>query len=517
MSRIIGIDLGAHRIKIAEFDIGLRSTTLRRVSTIDVLGNAYKPLREAVSHLGEFQNDLPLEQHFVVGVPGDLLLHRWLSIPFSDARKIQAVISQELQDDLPWPFEEALWGYSTSRNLPGKVTAAIARRDEIAAMLEALKLKGCDPRLVVPAPLSYGGILRRVAPTGYVALIDLGHLRTNIAIALNGDVVWARTSSFAGHHLSEALKKTFQCSYERAETIKINYGNLPVDAREVESSTEEQRVVGAALAKVVPKLSRDISQSFEWFSSQTQHPVERVVLCGGTSLLRNLDRYLAAELNVPVSRLSFEGQADWEDAGLSREGELLGALAMGVALEQGRRSALNLRQGEFSYRTDASFLRNKAAMLVAALILVVAFMGINAYAALYGLQKENKALHRELERASAQVLGTINTNPSQVSRLVKQGAQSGIAKVPEKTALDIFNLLSESVPARAEAKLDVQRLEIGLGKIYLKGESDSRSTVGNVVKALEKVDCFSEVSSGKISDVGDGKKQFDITIKAACF
>ena len=85
------------------------------------------------------------------------------------------------------------------------------------------------------------------------------------------------------------------------------------------------------------------------------------------------------------------------------------------------------------------------------------------------------------------------------------------------TAFDVLDSLSRTIPGGDTVKLDISRLDIKPGKTYIKGTADSRSSVGDIVKALEKHECFSKVGTGKISDVSDGKKQFSLTIDTECF
>ena len=104
-----------------------------------------------------------------------------------------------------------------------------------------------------------------------------------------------------------------------------------------------------------------------------------------------------------------------------------------------------------------------------------------------------------------------------ISRTVKRGCQARSFAIPRHTAFDVLDIVSRKVPEPGKVKLDITRLDIKPGKTYLKGTADSRSAVGDIVKTLEEHECFSKVTSGKISDVSEGKKQFSLTITTECF
>lgn len=512
--RVLGIDLGAHSVKVAELDVGFRSVKVLGLQTYPVPWQPGELLSRSLAALPE-QLAVNAQDIISVGVPGDRVLLRMLDIPFTDPRKVQAVVGTELADDMPWEFEDVVYDQAITRR-PGKVLVAASRSEQIAELLEELGRRGVVPRQLAVAPLAYGGIARRLFPEESVLVLDIGHARTNVCLVEEGRPLIGRTISRAGVQITEALRSTFQLGYAEAEQFKHTRALVVPDTSGLDAASA--RIADVTSAALAPLL-REIRRSITIARGRAGGAPQRVLLTGGTSLLSGLDRYLEAELELPTSRLTLaqESEGALVGGGLGEESQAIGSLAITLGLESGHREALDFRQGEFAFKTDKSVFREKLFALATAAVLLLVFGAVSAYTTMSGLRREERLLDKQLRQATRRVLGKPISDPWQVSRTLKRGAMSKNAGIPKMTAVDILDLISRHVPPREEVKLDVNRVDVKATKTYVKGTADSLSAVGKIVKALEKVSCFKEVSSGKISEVSGGKKQFTLTINTKCF
>lgn len=510
--RVIGIDLGAHSVKIAELEIGFRSVVVSQVRTYEVVDRIGKPL---VGSIRALAGRAIAEETDIVcaAMPGDRVLLRMLDIPFADPRKVAPVIANELADDLPWEVEDLIYDHVAAK--PGeKVLVAASHRDEIREMLELLGESGIEPRQLEVAPLSYAGVVRRLYPEEHVAVLDIGHMRTNVCLIGEGRARLARAISRGGHQITDGLRRTFQLGYAEAEQFKHMQALVVDDPEQLDA---RQRRIATATAEAIAPLVREVKRTLSICAEVGGQPPQRVLLCGGTSLLAGIDSYLAVELGLPVERLTLGGDEALRDAGLDEEGEAISTAALSLALDYGRRERLDFRRGEFAFKTDTSLFREKARALGVALVAILLFAGVSAYASLYAEEKQHVALERELSRATRRVFGKPITNPHKVSKKVKKGLTGKKSGISTMSAVDVLDIISKKVPARDDVKLDITRMDIKPGKTYLRGTADSRSAVGKIARALEGHSCFSEVSTGRISDVQGDKKQFSLTIKTKCF
>ncbi|MCC6750802.1 MAG: pilus assembly protein PilM [Deltaproteobacteria bacterium] len=511
--RVLGIDLGAHAVKVAELEVGFRTATLAHLGTVDVVPDVGDVTGRSLEALGKLP--APGEGDGVAfGIPGERVLLRLLNVPATDAKKLQALIGNELADDIPWELEEVTYDHQILGEPAGKALVVATRSQDLREVLERLAALRIEPRNLLVSPLAYAHLVRRVRPIGTVVVLDLGHLRTNLCVVHDGRALAGRTISRAGHQLTEALRQGLQVGYDEAERIKEAHGVVSSQPDELPA---HERPVAEMLGRALAPLVREIKQSLWVYGAQLKCRPEALFVCGGTSLLRGLDGYLAAETGLPVERLSAASDPELPETGLTAEGEAVGTLAVSLALGFGRRGELDFRQGEFAFKKTSSIFRDKLWQFVAAGVTVLLFAALGSYASLYALRKEEAALQLRLRRATREVFGEVMTNPKKVSRALRSGAKASGGAIPSKSAMDVFELISNNVPSAKAVKLDVTRLDIKPGKAYLTGTADSRSAIGEVVKALKDVKCFSDVATGTISEVGGEKKQFSLTITTSCF
>jgi type IV pilus assembly protein PilM len=74
----------------------------------------------------------------------------------------------------------------------------------------------------------------------------------------------------------------------------------PSPAGLVDEEYLERQVVDA-ITPILGDLVTELRRSLDYFRSNSGHSVERLILCGGTARLKNLDRFLSEHLGIPVS------------------------------------------------------------------------------------------------------------------------------------------------------------------------------------------------------------------------
>ena len=90
--------------------------------------------------------------------------------------------------------------------------------------------------------------------------------------------------------MTNMLMSKFQVPYK--QTLDIKRGKFS-------SSIKEEEVI-EVIARAYKKVLEEVQKSFEYFSTLSDHKIERVLLCGGGSMIRGLDGFFADYLKVPV-------------------------------------------------------------------------------------------------------------------------------------------------------------------------------------------------------------------------
>lgn len=77
-------------------------------------------------------------------------------------------------------------------------------------------------------------------------------------------------------------------------------GTSPVDISDSELASYTEEQIYDAIGPMLHDLIVEIRRSLEYYTSRFQSQPDKIILCGGTSKLRNLDKLLESELGIPV-------------------------------------------------------------------------------------------------------------------------------------------------------------------------------------------------------------------------
>lgn len=202
--------------------------------------------------------------------------------------------------------------------VPSGVTAVEERAVKEAALAAGAK----DPIIMEePMAAAIGAGLPVSEPTGNM-IVDIGGGTTEVAVLSMGGIVTAGSIRVAGDEMDEAIiayiKKTYNLSigYQTAENIKKEIGAayLPtkgsgytVKGRDL--LTGLPKIVEVSSEEIVDALSEPVSAIVEAVKSCLEKtPPELaadimdrgIIMAGGGSLLKNLDRLIAYKTGIPV-------------------------------------------------------------------------------------------------------------------------------------------------------------------------------------------------------------------------
>lgn len=528
--KILGIDLGAWSVKIAELEAGFRQSRLIGLYEKPLLApeegedDIERRARTAAALIGEERLEAEM---YSTSLGGEATL-RLVTLPFADPRKIEQVLGYELESQILGDLDDLVIDHVVSTSKPGatNVIAVAAARDLVRRYVEALSSVGADPRVIGAAALSYAA-LRGHAFTDEVpaAIVDVGHRHTNFCLVRGSTVLFARSIVRGAEDVTLAFADAFKVDASAAERLKHEQATLMPGAGRAEEITR------GAMRSLVRELRQTLAA---YRAGGGDTPPERLILTGGGVRMRGAVEYLGAELGLPASRMELIPSDTFVKSDLRAfEGArevLLPAQALGLALAAAAPvPQVNLRKGELAYRRDFSYLRGKAGYLAAAVLAILAFAALNAAASLRSLRKESEGLEARLRRETTELFGEARLDGKAVSEELRQGPKGGLPQIPTTTAFDVLQEISHVVPPGDKIKLDIVDLDIKPKKVQIKGTAESAQQVDDLVAAMQKIECFEDVQKGKVSSVtappsGDNPKgdkaaevkQFTLTITTTC-
>jgi type IV pilus assembly protein PilM len=545
--KILGIDLGAYSVKIAELDAGFRHATLVGLYERKLLPAEpdETPLARAARTCKALIDEHELSAEMCATTLGGDAMLRLLTLPLTDRKKIDQVLGYELESQILGNMEDLVVDF-VSNQVSGNeshVIAVAAPRADVRARIDALAGAGVEPRVVGAAALSYAALRKRAfdapASSPPQVIIDFGHKHTLVCIVQGESILFARAIPRGGEEVTLALAEAFKMAPEAADEAKHKQAFV-LAAGAVPETPSHRRVDDTVRAALRP-LVRELRQTLAAYRAGGGAQPERMLCTGGGARLRGLIEHLEVELGMPAGPLSMPREDPFVSPALRVVGEdreeddhlgvALPAQALGLALAAAAPvPQVNLRKGaELAYKNDYSYLRGKAAHLAAAVLAVLLFAGINAVASLRGLRKEAEALEFQLKKATIELFGEARLDGKAVSEELRAGPKGGAPPLPALTAYDLLDEISRAVPPNDKGKLDILELDIKPKKTFIKATAESAAQIDDLVAALDKIECFDKVEKGKISSVtsppsGDNAKgdkpselkQFSLTIETTC-
>ncbi|MBJ6763161.1 pilus assembly protein PilM [Myxococcaceae bacterium JPH2] len=527
MARILGLDLGSQSVKAVVLESKQKGHTPKAYAEVRRApeGDKAETLRAALRELMAAIPPGHLDQ-VVIALPGPGLTTHALQLPFSDARRVEAALPFEIGSQLPFDISESVYDYQVvglkdagnPKDKAADLLVGVVRQEEMKGLLGLLGEMKLDPRVVTHPGLAYQNLLQQapglfqgVGEGGTVAVVDIGHERTSVAIGRPGQgVEMARTFAGGGRDLSRALATEFQTSYPEAHQWKEQHGAMAGAAQ----GPDAERAAAAFVRGIQPVL-RELRQTFKAFTARTRQQVDAIVLSGGTAKMPGLAEQLSQDLRVPVRVLALPADST-EVIPVAQQSSAAQAyaLAMRGNASGARAPRFNLRRGEFAFKGDFDYVKDKLGLLasfgVTLLLLLVAFGVVRNTV----LSRREAQVDAVLCDTTQRILGTCEKNYDRALNMLK-GVESPAAALPQLSAVNLLSEVTQRIPPEIPVKFD--RIQIDLDRIILQGETDSSKQIDALSTALKNHRCFKEVKEGKVEKTRDGQKlSFRLDVQVQC-
>ncbi len=546
-SRVFAVDLGAWSVKLAIASPGIRGAMLLNIVERLVPPGDGPSEPRAKQVLAQMIDELRLrDETGYIGVYGDQVFTQVLEFGFKNLRRaeLDKAVGGELEGVVPVDLEDMVYTFDPLPPVPPtepqpagtqhgrvapptegmRVLTYAMRRDRAEQLIDLGKSCGFEPRGV----LACGGAavklvnhvpsLARARAEGAVAVIDIGHDRTDVIVVHGMKAVFSRSIGRAGKHVTDAIAKFWRLPWQDAERAKHSDGFVASTA-EPATSDAWAKISQVTSGELTP-FARDLRQTLAACRAKTGFTPLAAIVVGGGSRLRGIPSFLSEQLGIPTWRLTQEDQ--FAIAGPKLGADLAnlpiesGAMTIGMAYDcAGGRPMFDLRSGSLAVKMDLGFLRAKAVPLGAAAIAIAAFAAVSAYADLYRLRKAELVLSTRLATESAEQFGESRTAEAVLSSSGPGGVTT-LSPLPKASAYDILLEISNHVPPKDQITLDIDQLQIDDAKVDIQGTTKSVEGIDKLVAELKKVACFKDVNRGPTDTTPDGSKKFKLTITTAC-
>lgn len=314
----IGVDVGTHTVKLAQTVRDGAAVRLHRAAIIQRPNPWCSDDRLALSQPGTSFPEIraALECGHFVGrdaiatLPMNACQLRSLNVPPGTNDERRTIIGDELAEewsDLRGSIEFDFWETEPARTDKAadasNVNVMATSRPWISQIWRDCRRSGLDCWAIDGLPLT---MARSLALVGGLAggrralAVDWGYSNTTLCIA--GDLrplYTRRVNNCAFQKALDAIIDAFDVTLDEAKFLVEKEGLAPHD--DSSDPSETAATINRTIAPTLDELVRQISRTLQFTEMQRRHlQPASVWLMGGGAALKNIDRYLAKELSLPV-------------------------------------------------------------------------------------------------------------------------------------------------------------------------------------------------------------------------
>lgn len=471
MATHIGLDIGASSVKAVALRVSFNKTRLEALSSIDVAeaGSLDEAMRRAMANVTGGKPET--HDGVAAALSGERIATRLLTLPASAQKQIGEVLPFELESELPFDTDDAVWDYrvlGAARPPSVKedqlaVLTSVARTTDARARIEQVKnALGYEPERLGAGVFPLGNLVAvtEALRGAVVAIVDLGVERSEVLVLRDGESAFTRT-------------------------LLVGTSGLPQNA---------------------PKLARELRTTLAAYRATGGPAVAKIVLAGGGAYVSGAESFLGQELGVPVERIGAPSMELNPSIGADT-GFATYAKAVGLALSLGARATdPNLRKGPLAFERGFGWIKERLPVIIAlGAAALVAFL-VGSVLEIAALANERDTLEKALSTVTGEVLGEATDSADRANELLaKESSLIDEDPLPHADAFDVMVRLSESVPQSVVH--DIEELDVQKGHVAIRGIVGSVNDAQEILKNLKSEPCFSNVTIKNTSQVVGGDRQ----------
>jgi type IV pilus assembly protein PilM len=336
-TQLVAIDIGSSSIKLvqlAELKGGKFELThfgmMPLAEECIVEGSIKKPEQVAEALTKLIKAEKIQGRYAVSAVAGEAVFIKKIKVPLMSEEELSEKIAQEAEQYIPFDIDDVALDFQLLGTVKAEkkeksdshkenefdgehqnidpqnedahgeanlemmeVLLVAVQRSVIDERTDILLEAGLKPAIIdlnVFALMNAAQLTNNLPSEGITALIDLGDSFTHINIVQDGKMGYSRDIPIGGGYCTKMLMSKFKVPFN--QTIEIKRGIFSTEINEEE--------VIATIAQAYKKVLEEIQKSFEYFGTLSGNQVEKVLLCGGGSMIRGIDGYIADYLKIPV-------------------------------------------------------------------------------------------------------------------------------------------------------------------------------------------------------------------------
>lgn len=325
---VIGLDIGSSSIKAIKLKKLKEGFELVAAEIVNISADPVDEMDADTKHslyVNTLKKLLKLKtlagNKVITAIPGDSAIIRYIKVPYMTKDELKNMIPYDAEQYIPLSMDQVVFDYEVLCEVDEEnqkkleVLLVAVKNDTMGQHLNILKDSGASPAVIdVDAFALCNAHVHNSAEeaeTGIkadtVALINMGAKLTTITIMEKNVPHLTRDVNIGGNNFTKEIQREFNTSFAQAEELKKQHAMIMVESDELLLSAvpaggdDKSSRIYEAITPALNKLLNDVRRSFDYFESTVKKkPVQKILLSGGSSKIKNIDRFLSEKLGIPV-------------------------------------------------------------------------------------------------------------------------------------------------------------------------------------------------------------------------
>lgn len=497
----IGIDIGSHSIKVVELHSGSKGLNItaffHHKFSISIQADhgieAIEFLRELVSRYDESST------RFNIALRTDQVAIRSKFFPFNEKIKIQKSLPFELEEDIPFSTDNAIFDSKTIRLVGSgaETLSCAAPKHHIENAIQLATDCGFSPSILSEEGIALSNLIegwpdtpsmvaasnsvfesKEKPPCEIRIVLHLGHQRT-IVTAYNGNqLLTVRSILWGGKNIVDAVAKKYSIPHIEASK-EVESKSFILTSKQ--GASFDQVSFSDTISSSVREMIRDLQLTLLEIKSEYNATISEAQITGGASQIINLGAFLTQMLEVPVNKLDTMSRFPYSIVEKSPKNEAYLGVALGLAIEgikKPRNPALNFLRGEFAKENHnfKNFMHRWTPtfkVIAGSLVVLFAYSMIRETVALDLSDRTQSAL-KDQAKTSAGLKGKKATE-SAIKNYIRDKKRiaaemknlEGLTTM--NSALDILSKVTTASPAKTGISLEVKNFSVADSTVFIEG------------------------------------------------
>lgn len=528
--RSVGIDIGSSSIKLVEVQSTSKGFQVTQFveHPLNVLPGADQEL-EIIEYLRGFLAHFDHSQtRFILGLRQDRVAIRNKFFPFNDRIKISKSLAFELEEDLPFSSDNAVFDAKIIRTVGGgaEVLACAAPKVHIQNLIQRAQDIGVDPYLLSSEGTAFANLYEKwneappatVPPTIAIEdgenrpvrhiqlVLNIGHMRTLVSAFEGSSLIAVRSILWGGKNIAEAISKKYEIPFLEAMKELQTKAFILTNKQ---GATFDQVTFSDTIAKSVREMARDLQLSILELKSEFNAQIHTINLTGGVSQIQNLGPFLTQILEVPVNRTSALEAVPNVIFDRSMANGAKAGMALGLAIEglkKPRNPPINFLRGDFAKQNHQmkQFWEkwgHTAKVLAAALVVLFVYTSLRESFSL-SLAERTQEVLKDQAKSVAGLKGK-SASENGIRKYIRENKKRAadlktLASVSNmNSALDIVKKINDAAPPKTTITLDVQKINIDDAQVTVEGYVNSPKEMSLLQQSLTNISTDGQVKASR--------------------